>query len=293
MNQDICAIVVSYHPRQEDIANLVFIREQVQWAVVVDNGSGQVALVALRETCRTLGINLIENGANLGIGVALNIGVKWAQTQHCDWVVLFDQDSKPTVGLVEKLLFAYIHDPQSSKIAVMIPYSVNPRTNRSTRGARRLGTGNVVIAQTSGSLIPITVFKKEGYFDESFFIDCVDWDYCLRLISHGWIIRQCMSAVLWHEHGSPVDYKCFGLKIFITRNYSSQRRYYQARNALWLFRRHAGKQLMVCIYILGNLGKNIITIFAERDRRRKFRAAFCGCLDGIFGNPNGRVRMRS
>ncbi len=149
-----------------------------------------------------------------------------------------------------------------------------------------------MIAQTSGSLIPRKVFEKEGLFDETFFIDCVVWEYCLRLMSHGWVVRECRSAVLRHSHGSPEDYKLLGLKFFVIRNYGPVRRYYQARNALWLFRRYGRKQFLLCIYILGGLVKNVLKIFAETDRRGKLSSAFRGFVDGAFGKMDGGPRTR-
>jgi len=293
IEESVCAVIVSFFPRKEDLLNLASVREQVKFAVVVDNGSNETSLIQLREACQALGIHLIENGANLGIGAALNIGVRWAQAQNCNWVVLFDQDSAPTVGLVEKLLLASIYHPQSEKIAIMAPSCVDARSNSSGGGVICLGMGKRMVAQTSGSLIPMNVFEKEGWFDEDFFIDCVDWEYCLRLLSHDWIIEQCKSAVLSHTHGHPVRYKILGIKLFLVRNYDPTRRYYQARNAFWLFRRHGRKQTTLCLYILGGLGKNLLKLFVENNWSGKCRAALHGCMDGICENIDRSARRHA
>src|SRR5271168_4239515 len=100
MDQRSSAIVVTYHPRSEYLENLASIRAQVDSLIVVDNGSTQDALSGMRRASAEAGFTLIENGTNLGIATALNLGVREAQRQGCDWVALFDQDSVLTDGFM-------------------------------------------------------------------------------------------------------------------------------------------------------------------------------------------------
>ncbi len=75
----VCAVIVSFRPRREDLGNLARVRPQVEHLVVVDNGSPEEQLHLLRAASHELDFALIENGQNLGIAAALNVGVKWAQ----------------------------------------------------------------------------------------------------------------------------------------------------------------------------------------------------------------------
>ena len=102
LNRGVCAVLVTFFPRTEDILGLALIREQVQFVVIVNNGSDQRLLALLREPCQQLHIHLIENGCNLGIAAALNIGIRWALARHFKWVIFFDQDSSPTTGMVKR-----------------------------------------------------------------------------------------------------------------------------------------------------------------------------------------------
>jgi len=290
-NRSVCAVVVTFHPRHEDIANLGSIREQVQRVVVVDNGSDETPLTALRETCQKLDINLIENGANLGIAAALNTGIRWALSEGCKWVVLFDQDSKPSGGFVEKLLSALLDHPQPQKIGIMVPSYLDSRSDAALP-IHRVRAGELLVAMTSGSLMPTAVFGKEGWFDENFFIDCVDYDYCLRIRDHGWIIQECRDAVLMHQRSSPKVHRLFGLKLLTTTNYSAIRRYYWARNVLWLFRRHGKKHFLFCAHMVGAVVKDTLKITAEKDRWGKFTSALQGYMDGVFGIMNSETCRR-
>ena len=69
----VCAVIVTFRPRAEDLGNLARVRPQVEDLVVVDNGSPGEELLLLRAASRELNFALIENGQNLGIAAALNI----------------------------------------------------------------------------------------------------------------------------------------------------------------------------------------------------------------------------
>jgi len=270
----------------EDIANLAAIREQVRQFVVVDNGSAEVPLANLREACRTLDVHLIENGANLGIAAALNAGIRWGLQQGCEWVVLFDQDSKPLPGFVNRLLDAAIKHPQSQKIAIMAPSYVDARSNASVPGTVRTSKGELLAVQSSGSLMPAAVFQKEGWFEEDFFIDCVDYDYCLKLRNHGWIFDEGKTAVLLHKANRPTMHRMCGYK-FYTANFSPSRRYYRARNFCWMFRKYWKTHPLFCIYLnLANVSSIMKLIAAEDNKLQKLQATFRGYLDGLCERVN-------
>ena len=53
------------------------------------------------------GIELIENGENLGIATAMNVGIRRGQKLGCRWVLLFDQDSCVTDGFVDAMVSGF------------------------------------------------------------------------------------------------------------------------------------------------------------------------------------------
>jgi rhamnosyltransferase len=284
MTDSVCAVVITYHPQPEDFDNLVFIREQVQYAVIVDNASDEHLLLNLREKCQRLDIHLIENDANLGIAVALNTGIRWAISKGSKWVALFDQDSKPDPGFVEKLLLDLVSHSGHEKFGIMVPALVDARSNRPL-DFERTKTGELLAVQTSGSVMPTIVFEQEGWFDEGFFIDCVDYDYCLRIKDRGWKFEQCTDASLRHKPASFKEYRVLGCRIFEASNYNATRRYYRTRNKIWMFRRHWKTHLSFCLHLNWSNMKDLIKIIAEQNRREKWRAASRGFIDGICGQP--------
>ncbi len=92
-------------------------------------------------------------------------------------------------------------------------------------------------ANTSGSLIKREVFESVGFYDDDFFIDFVDIDFCLRLKKHGFRVLKAMQVELQHELGSKQTRNLLGLKIPF-RDHTPWRYYYMMRNRLLMYRRY-------------------------------------------------------
>src|SRR5271170_8159208 len=107
----VCALIITFRPPVEVPGNLAKARLQVQGMVVVDNGSSSAALAPLLRASQELEFTLIENGANLGVAAALNVGVRWARAQGYKWVALFDQDSTVSDGFISAMLDRYETHP--------------------------------------------------------------------------------------------------------------------------------------------------------------------------------------
>ena len=82
IERSVCGVVVTFRPRSEDLAEL---RQATPPGARVggcgQRFSGGNAEAILRTASRACDFTLIENGDNLGIATALNIGVKWAQSE--------------------------------------------------------------------------------------------------------------------------------------------------------------------------------------------------------------------
>ena len=193
----VCAVVVSFHPEAEVAENLRALRGQVQGLVVVDNGSGadEVGMLqgALAELAGEVETGLIENGMNVGIAAALNRGVQWAMARGYGWVLLFDQDSAATPGYVASMLEGFAASRFGERLAILVPKYVDRRFG-SVLEAPRGKTEGLEAATTSGSLMPVTVFERAGWFAEELFIDGVDYEYSLRVRRLGYGIEECVGG---------------------------------------------------------------------------------------------------
>ena len=87
---------------------------------------------------------------------------------------------------------------------------------------------------TSGNLINLNAYKKINGFKDWYFIDCVDFDYCLNLVRNGYEIHQVNKVILHHELGNTVKKQLFG-KSYFCDNHSYIRRYYIVRNRHYIY----------------------------------------------------------
>ena len=182
--RSVCAVVVTYHPTTEMMENLPSVLAQVDGLVVVDNGSNPNELDPLRKATQAQGVHLIENGENLGIAEALNQGIRWASGEGFPWIILFDQDSKITVGFIEQMFASWTSHPEQARVCSIHPRYVHPETGLEQR-VRRAPDGGPIISITSGALMPTWIFDKIGGFASEYFIDWVDIEYSYRIRAAG------------------------------------------------------------------------------------------------------------
>jgi rhamnosyltransferase len=228
------AIVVTFHPHPEYLENLAKIRAQVDLLIVVDNGSNENELAQIRFASRELGFKLIENGDNVGIAAALNLGVRVAQREGCRWVALFDQDSTVTDRFIATMIGEFRTYRSGKHIMQIIPRYLDPETGLES-AISRFEDGGAFLTITSGSVFNMEAFEKCGLFQEELFIYCVDDDYSLRIRKKGFFIGVSRNAVLLHQSGHPTSRRMFGITL-TTKNYRPEVRYYYSRNKVWILR---------------------------------------------------------
>lgn len=285
----ICAVIVSYQPSEELIENVGALLDQVDEIVIVDNGSGTSTKEMLGKLNSLAKVSVLYNEENLGIAAALNIGVKHARAKGHEWVATFDQDSQATVGMIEAMLHAYDSYPQKEKIASLSSRYLDKNSGRiggsrlisSSSGALPYAEAQVVL--TSGNLVKSSIFDSVGYFNEALFIDYVDIEFCLRCANRGYKILEAKDAVLVHSIGFPVQHKILWKKL-MTSNHSALRRYYIARNAIYLYKEFFITQPGWVIRNMISLVDLVVVLaICETNRKKKLIAILKGVIDGLFG----------
>jgi rhamnosyltransferase len=274
--------MVTFNPDASVIDNIEQLCPQLEWLVVLDNGSRSNALAPVREASNRLGFELIEIGMNLGIAAALNRGVERARSLKAECVALFDQDSTAESRLIDALLKSYAAGSAIRQVAIVSAKHLS----RDTRAWMRpvfAADGGPLVAITSGSLMPLSIFNTCGPFEEDFIIDCVDAEYCLRVRSAGFTIRVCEEGILWVTLGFPRPFKVFGRALFSATNYSPGRRYYNTRNRLIIVKRYWRLYPRWCYLCLrGFLKEVVIVAIAEQQRMLKLKRIVLGIRDALL-----------
>jgi rhamnosyltransferase len=258
--------------------NIAALAAQVCFIVVVDNGSSIETETLLRELEENRVCKVIRNHQNLGIAVALNLGIQHAIETGCDWIATFDQDSRVSNGFILEMLKTYQQVPHPEKIALIAPTYVDRESGVQGTLASDARKG-VLTTMTSGSLMPASVVQGFGRFDESLYMDYVDTEFCLRVRRKGMTILQS-PAVLFHSLGRTTYHYLFGRR-FATTNHSAERRYYITRNRLRLLMRYGTDWPWAWRECKAIISETIKIALIEDNKMKKMRAIVNGTADAL------------
>lgn len=180
----------------------------------------------------------LTNKKNLGIAAAQNIGIKYAIENHFDYVVFFDQDSEFDDLYIEKIIGEFIRIQHlEPKIAVVGPTAVNKDSFLEYKYRENTNKENYAVVSnliSSGTVVKVSVFKTIGMMEESLFIDYVDFEWCWRAISKGFLCARTHNVSLLHKVGSS-SISILGRTVIIS---APVRYFYQYRNFLCLIKRN-------------------------------------------------------
>jgi rhamnosyltransferase len=285
----ICAVVVTRNPDAGLFSRMEQVRAQVDRAVLVDNGSGDLCVSRLRELATSLRVHLILNGANEGVARALNQGAQYAEEQQYRWVLALDQDTSVAADMVDSLLAVYQEFPDKARLAVIgsnytdpvhgRPAAANPDGNHSWGE-------EVKTVITSGSLISLDALNEIGGFRDEFFVDCVDLEYCLRARSKGFRIALSSRPLMQHCIGNLTEHH-LPWKATGTTNHPPQRQYFIARNTVLLACEYLGREPTWVLSTLWSRMKSLLLIcLFEKERLQKLKHALIGTLDGVRKKTN-------
>ena len=281
--EKVAAIVTTFHPSAAIVRNLERIAKQVLIVIVVDD-TGTGTPIPELVNAGIGNVVLLRNEKNVGIAAALNSGVRHAAQLGCDWVVTFDDDTLISETYVDDIA-AFAGAWGCGRPLGVIACSRVPHLT-SSKGHGGYKFKRTLI--TSGSMFSIDTYRKVGGFDETFFIDLVDFDFCLRIRRLGLEVVQLDKPGMDHKVGNIKLISVFGKK-FIAYNHSPFRLYYQTRNVFLFLRKHFRFDPWLSLYLLGDVFRvPLRVIFFEQDKKLRFRHVFFGIKDG-FLNRGGRL----
>lgn len=294
----ICAVVVTYNIGPSFERGFQSLLGQVDHAIVIDNGStdNTVQVLEQLQNAHPHFLDILINEGN-GLAKAQNMGIRKAKAAGYDWVLLLDHDSRLGDGMIAAMKDAYQKLSEPEKLGILAPFIRDENTLKDPTYVtpwmgvlfRRVEFGdntmleNVVNVIASGSLIPTRIFDAVGYMDEQYFIDYIDTEFCLRLISHGYHICAVRDALLYHRLGERKAYRFLGLQI-ITTNHCPLRRYYIYRNKIKTLKRYLFRVPSYAMYDLAAVVYDVIRILMyEQDKGEKMRFIFRGICDAMRG----------
>ncbi len=256
--------------------------------LLVDNGSTDGSLECFRE--RYPGMEIIENGENLGFAEGNNVGIRKAIEIGADYVLLLNNDtvvdkeflgelikvaeSDRNIGIVGPIIYYYISQNRIQSAGAKVYWNTG---NQNILRANELDVGQHKIEEVdyvSGCalLAKSELFEKIGYLNKEYFAYWEETDWCISVKKSGYKVLCIPKAKVWHK-GQSSSNKISGLHT-----------YYMTRNMFWFMKKHACRIdfFVFLVYFFGFKFwfKNSIFLIYHKDL--KLSISFCkGVIDGI------------
>ena len=279
------AAIVSFNGGNNTLRLIDRLLLMVGCVYIVDNGSSAYSKNLLATRCADSNVEILFLPENCGIGAALNFALEYAHDHNYKWIITFDQDSMPSLTMLQNFFNFHRMQPNS--------FFFTPRLvshKHSIVDSIEYSNSVVPYAITSGNMFSVEEALKVGGYDESYFIDCVDFEFSLRLRQGGNKIYRVGSAAMAHGVGDETSIPTF-LKRFYT-SHSATRRYYQHRNLIFIIRSYSTTFPYFCLKLLvGQFIQVLMLVAIENNRKENVRNILLGLRDGFLGR-GGRLRLR-
>lgn len=188
--------------------------------VVVDNGSTDGSVAALRRATPPLAIEIIEAGRNLGYAGGNNLGIRYALDRGADFILVLNNDTTVAPRLLNELVGAAEQHPEAACFGPWVFYMHDRHrlwwagTVWSAEslaftwpGKGRLGSEVSVEMTTADTIIGAALFfraslpRQIGLLDERFFLVHEESDWCCRARRAGFGCMTVPKAQVWHKVG--------------------------------------------------------------------------------------------
>lgn len=279
----IAAAIILYHPDDKVAEYILSIRSYFKTIYLFDNTESEESINKMRKRFRKDGIKYAARNDNMGLAYGLNACCNAAYKDGFSWIMLFDQDSIITEELLNNMK-DFIKEYDEEKLAIAVPM-IDDFKNRSVKEKKAKRKKEVI---TSGMILKLEAFKKNGYFLNALFVDAVDYEFCLRLAKNGYFILE-NNQVSMHHNQYDNEQAVGRYKI---NKYSPLRYYYIARGYCYLMREYAYEKEFIERFRLENKRRIWGMLFYDKNRGKKILALFLGFVDyklGRFGKCKWKI----
>lgn len=257
-NFKISAGVTLFNPTRIEINNVIKYAEIFDKVYVYDNSVEDYDRSSLDRSS----IEIISQGSNDGVGKACRVMSERAKQDRFDFIMLFDQDSKIDHDNIMRIIEFIVK--QEVEAMVYCPQIVfNERTNIIKGGYKFVDW-----CITSGTVVKLEDYGKKIMFDDNYFIDRVDKDFCYQIIKNNKKICQVNDALLYQQLGETSDKGCSIHQPF--------RHYYIARNRAYFNKKYGKSNFLTIVQSFRHI---YIIIKNEPEKLRKIKMVFKGISD--------------
>ena len=223
VNRKMAMGFVIYEPEETIITRLNLALVQGFDLYIFDNSPEKPIVRDLCQSRRNLGnCKYITCGKNVGLGYGISSICAQAYYDSHRALIFFDQDTgfqKSTLDFIEDF---YISNSCMSKNYSAVIF--NSKELNKARNENKFPIKDILLGISSGSLFLLENLKKINWHKETYFVDCVDYEFCLNSNNHGLKVGECsVTPGFDHQSEQPdVKYLIFG-KERLLRKYSRRR----------------------------------------------------------------------
>jgi GT2 family glycosyltransferase len=286
------------HDTLECLKSLTQIDYRNYRIILVDNASTDGIVAIVQDQFPD--VVILKNEANLGFAEGNNVGIRYALSQQCDYLMLLNNDTVvdpsflsalvnigekyPDLGMLSPLIYWY---KPPEKIWF---YSGEINWKNGYSDHRKIPEQGVVKNMISvceyaskeyledsdylsgcALLVKTQVIQTIGLLDKRFFIYCEDVDWCVRCQKAGWRLAVVPSSRIWHKVSSSAI--------------SDYSRFLSYRNAILLLWKHSN-----IFQFLLRVKRHIYRTLAEYswDREEYYATLKPIPLDGVWAGLSGK-----
>ena len=225
----IAGIIVLYNSDYSVLENIKSFIENLDLLIVSDNS--EVINIDLKNKIQQISNKVLyaSNNGNIGLCKALNNACRYLYKNGYTHAIYFDDDTKILSGYCNFLEYAFT----LNDAAIISPlYSFD--RNKTKKGNK---IKKINFTFTSASIFNLNIMNELGYFDELMFLDCIDYEYCLKARKNGYLILENPCMIVQHRPAITQEIKVLG-KTIKYGIHSPLRYYYQIRNLKYLSRKY-------------------------------------------------------
>ena len=250
--------------------------EKLEKLYIVDNSDTINEEIISKIKKKYNNIEYIQLGENLGIAKALNIGLEKFIISDSNLFLTMDQDSKFNKNNLE-LFFNKILEENDHKIGIF-----SPRHKTSANNFLIKEDLFVDKVMASGNILTKDLVISIGGFNEEFFIDEVDHEYCFRARRKNYKIKLYGDIYLNHNLGD-MNKKNKLPKFLISTHHNKIRRYYITRNKLYMIEMYPELKIKYTITFFNDLLKILLYEKNKFDKLKMIRKGYYDYKNKVMG----------
>lgn len=276
VSNGIVTIVSLYNPTDRELETIQGYLPYLDRCILMDDSECCEKSLIIEDFFKKSDVEYIWNGGNIGLSRSLNKGIDKAREYGAEWILFMDSDSNFFTNIIS-VYQEYITMHDTLQIAMLVPQHNYNRHKRHPEKGERL----VKKAMLSGCLFNVSVLEHIGIFDERFFIDGLDYEWCERAIKNGYKIVECREAVINHNPAIEKQIRILG-KVILRYGWDTPVRYYYQFRAMFLLHKLYG-DIFLDMSMLFKPIKAFLLFDKRRDYFLAWKQAKADSKSGYYG----------